>query len=83
MTKRRPAPTNEEIARAFDRAARGQGGPLARLVKSMPRDFLARAFSRSSDLRLALHHCAGALEERDRIKAIRTGRFFIARKEEP
>lgn len=45
MRKRRPAPTNDEIRHAIDRAKAGNGRQLAAIVKSFSEDDLSYGFT--------------------------------------
>ena len=45
MRKRRPAPTNDEIRHAIDRAKAGKGRQLAAIVKSFSEDDLSYGFT--------------------------------------
>ena len=65
MPARRPAPSLEEIRRAFAAAEAGKGWRLARLVKSFSVEDLASAFGhRSGRLRDALAFASGMREMR-------------------
>lgn len=64
------SPTVEQIKSAFEHAAAGRGGPLARLVKSFSIDDLAAAFGRyPTDLINAVCFAAGMKQERETIAA--------------
>lgn len=77
MAKRRPAPTQDEINAAIEKAKAGNGRALAEMVKSFSTDDLAKSFSRVSAyggygwdtwnaLELALSYASGLKSERER-----------------
>ncbi len=70
MAKRHPTPTEDTALRAFKAAASGKGGPLADLLKRMPRALLADAFAYCGpNLPHAVSYCIGSLQERERWNA--------------